>query len=104
MEELEQKTIETAIQGDVLALTFIHSPFCGTCHLARQMLTTIEATFGKEIFWEFNASLHPDLMEKYRIESVPCLLVTEKGRLVEKVYAFHSVPNMYEKVSKYVKE
>ncbi|ARI76665.1 thioredoxin family protein [Halobacillus mangrovi] len=104
MEELEQKTIEATLQDEALALIFVHSPFCGTCHLARQMLTTIEATFGQEIFWEFNASLHPDLMKKYQIESVPCLLVTEKSRLIEKVYAFHSVTNMYEKVSNYVKE
>ncbi|WP_052158881.1 thioredoxin family protein [Halobacillus sp. BBL2006] len=104
MQEIEHKNIETVLTSETPVLTFIHSPFCGTCHLARQMLTTVEATYGWEIFWEFNASLHPDLMERYRIESVPCLLVTEKGHLIEKVYAFHSVTNMYEKVSKYVKQ
>ncbi|MBN8235489.1 thioredoxin family protein [Halobacillus kuroshimensis] len=83
-------------------MTFIHSPFCGTCHLARKMLVTLEEMYKKPLFSEMNASLHPALMEQYRVESVPCLLITHKGEVLEKVYAFQSVPHMYEKIIPYL--
>lgn len=80
---------------------FIYSPFCGTCHLARKMLDTIEAMWDEPFFYEMNAALHPNIMASYQIESVPCLLITKKGRVLRKIYAFHSVPYMYQEISKY---
>lgn len=81
---------------------FIHSPFCGTCHLARKMLAMIEETYEQDLFYECNASLYPELMNRYQIKSVPCLLVVSKGQVIEKIYAFHSIPYMYEKISNYL--
>ncbi|UOQ46022.1 thioredoxin family protein [Halobacillus salinarum] len=102
MHPIENSDADVQLNNDTLALTFIHTPFCGTCHLARKMLETLEASYNKELFYELNASLHPELMQKYKIESVPCLLVTENGKPTDKVYAFHSVPFMYDKVSQFV--
>ncbi|MCD5325187.1 MULTISPECIES: thioredoxin family protein [Pontibacillus] len=89
----------TQSENDVDFL-FIHSPFCGTCHLARKMLETVEAI--KEVpLSELNAAVHPDFMWEYQIESVPCLLILRKGTTLEKLYAFHSVPYLYEKMNYY---
>jgi hypothetical protein len=66
------------------------------------MLTTLEAVFDREVFKEMNASLHPELMQYYKIKSVPCLLVTRDGEVEEKIYAFQSVSYMYEKVVGFV--
>ncbi|MBH0231012.1 thioredoxin family protein [Halobacillus yeomjeoni] len=102
MQELDHHNAGKQIQERPDGYIFVHSPFCATCHLARKMLDTIEVTYGRELFHEFNASLHPELMEEYKIESVPCLLVTKYGSVIEKIYAFHSVPFMYEKIAEYV--
>ncbi|MFZ0370755.1 MAG: thioredoxin family protein [Halobacillus sp.] len=104
MQEIDYKSAGHELEEQNIGLTFIHTPFCGTCHLARRMLTTIEVTYNRELFKECNASLHPDLMKTYQIKSVPCLLVTHQGEIVEKIYAFHSVPFMYDKLSEYVKK
>ncbi|QSS99452.1 thioredoxin family protein [Pontibacillus sp. ALD_SL1] len=80
---------------------FIHSPFCGTCHLARKMLETLEETLKGTDFRELNAAIHPDFMSYYEVESVPCLLIVKKGMILEKIYAFQSVPYLYEKVNQY---
>jgi thiol-disulfide isomerase/thioredoxin len=100
---IEVSEVERTLQSQDTVLSFIHSPFCGTCHLARRMLQTLEAVFEKEVFIEWNASLHPSLMKDYQIQSVPCLLVTKQGQVEKKVYAFHSVSHMYEEVVNYVK-
>lgn len=93
---------EIGIHKGSYTLLFIHSPFCGTCHVARKMLDTIEELWGKEIFYDVNAPLFPEMMQMYKVESVPCLLVLNGDEVCEKVYAFHSVPHMNEIVNKYV--
>ncbi|WP_431804360.1 thioredoxin family protein [Halobacillus andaensis] len=101
MQVIERSEIVEVAQKE-LALTYIYTPFCGTCHLARTILETIEHAFGRTVYYEMNASLHPGFMQSYQIESVPCLLVTKNGEIIEKVYAFHSVSHMYEKTKEYV--
>ncbi|RYG74470.1 thioredoxin [Lentibacillus lipolyticus] len=76
-------------------ILYIYTPFCGTCALARSMLEKIESVHQETIFYEMNASLHPQFMQDYQIESVPCLLIKDNNEIKEKVYAFHSIPNLY---------
>jgi len=74
---------------------YIHTPFCGTCHLASSMLRQIEAAHKKDIFYDMNASLHESFMQEEQIESVPCLYIKKDGEVKKKIYTFHSVPNIY---------
>ncbi|MCP3028242.1 thioredoxin family protein [Halobacillus sp. A5] len=102
MQVIESTECGSILNKD-LALIYIYTPFCGTCHLARTILETVEHTLERTVFFEMNASLHPKFMQTYKIESVPCLLITKRGEIVEKVYAFHSVSYMYEKTREYVR-
>lgn len=90
---LEEITKET-LEEETLFL-FIHSPFCGTCHLARSILEKIEATHHKQIFHEMNASFYPEFMQVNQIESVPCLFIKVKNEVKEKVYVFRGTGNIY---------
>ncbi|MEI3608553.1 thioredoxin family protein [Pseudogracilibacillus sp. SO10305] len=83
---------------------FIHTPFCGTCHVARSFLQKIETTHKEEIFLEMNGSLFPEFMQENKIESVPCLLIVKDGEIKEKIYTFHSVANIYHYVFEYKPE
>lgn len=80
---------------------YIHTPFCGTCHMASSMLNEIESIHKQTLFYEMNASFYPTFMQKNKIESVPCLLIKRNGKIVEKVYVFHSVSNIYRYVISY---
>ncbi|MFC3041374.1 thioredoxin family protein [Virgibacillus xinjiangensis] len=99
---MKQFTNETADQEKFLL--YIYTPFCGTCQLARGMLEKIESVHKQDIFFEMNASLHPEFMQEKQIESVPCLLIKEDGEWKEKVYTFHSIPNIYSYLMKYKPE
>lgn len=85
-------------------LLFIYSPFCGTCHVARSFLEKIEKTHQKTIFYEMNASLYPKFMQKYQIESVPCLLIQSNDEIKEKIYTFYSIPNIYQYLYTYKRD
>lgn len=95
-----KKATDDMLQSDHYIL-FIHSPFCGTCQLARAMLDHIEAVHKQDIFLEMNAALHPEFMQENKIESVPCLLIMDQGKIAEKVYVFHSIANIYHVLLQY---
>ncbi|WP_343754316.1 thioredoxin family protein [Lentibacillus halophilus] len=82
-------------------ILYIYTPLCGTCALARSMLEKIESVHQEHIFYEMNASLHPEFMQGYKVESVPCLLFKQDNKVKEKVYAFHSIPNIYSYLMQY---
>lgn len=52
---------------------------------------------GQEYYHKLNASLFPDFMQEYQIESVPCLIIFKQGEVQEKIYAFHSVQHILAK-------
>ncbi|GAV11543.1 thioredoxin family protein [Paenibacillus sp. NAIST15-1] len=81
---------------------FIHSPFCGTCQLASRMLNIVEVTNPKLEIAAVNVSSIPVWVNTLRIESVPCLLVWDHREgmgSVDKIYAFHSVSHIYERLN-----
>src|SRR5690625_5541254 len=72
------KEITTEQLGKEDYILYIHTPFCGTCHMARTILSQIETVHQKDLFYEMNASLHPEFMQEIEIESVPCLLIKKE--------------------------
>ncbi|MBB6453467.1 hypothetical protein HNQ94_001916 [Salirhabdus euzebyi] len=81
---------------------FIHTPLCGTCKLAKKMLETMENIPNVPNIHAMNAFLFPDYMRQFEVKSVPCLAIVRKGALMESIYAFQSIPNVYEKIKQYL--
>ncbi|WP_186578172.1 thioredoxin family protein [Aquibacillus kalidii] len=75
---------------------FVHTPFCGTCKLARKLIEPLESMEAIGTIYEMNASLQPQYMKDNFIKSVPCLLHLKKGEVANKMYSFESVTNIYE--------
>ncbi|WP_102028551.1 thioredoxin family protein [Salirhabdus sp. Marseille-P4669] len=91
----------SVLQHHPYQFLYIYTPFCGTCQVAHKMLDAMEHIEGVPAFHSMNASLFPDFMQKHKIESVPCLAIMQKGKVLEKVYAFRSVPYLLEKIKEY---
>lgn len=98
------QTISTEQLAEETYLLYIHTPFCGTCHLARQILEQIEDVLNEQLFYELNASFYPKFMEEMKIKSVPCLLIKKNGIIKEKIYTFHSIANILYYVTKHMPE
>ena len=77
---------------------YLYTPMCGTCQVASRMLSVVEKMKPELRIGKANLNLVQEIAELYRVESVPCLLITEDGKLQDKVYAFRSVPHLIEKV------
>ncbi|WP_257349731.1 thioredoxin family protein [Pseudalkalibacillus decolorationis] len=82
-------------------MLFIYTPLCGTCKLANQMLHVADEALSdrspNEIY-ECNINIYPRFAEKWKIESVPCLLFIKNGKVQERLYSFQSVDRIYQKL------
>jgi thioredoxin-like negative regulator of GroEL len=82
-------------------LIYFYTPLCGTCQVASRMLHVIENMVEVKMA-KINLNFYPELAEKFQIESVPCLLVVRDGEILETIYAFNSVPFLYEKIKQLI--
>ncbi|MFC3210360.1 thioredoxin family protein [Planomicrobium okeanokoites] len=98
MKEWNHKEWSKAKNTNKLAAYYLYTPMCGTCQLASKMLEVVVAAMPDLPIGKANLNYVQEIASLYEVESVPCLLITENGKLKEKVYAFHSVPYIYEKL------
>ena len=68
---------------------------CGTCQVASKILTVSLELVPQLEVGKMNINFFPEVARQYEIESVPCLLIFNKGSLLNKIYAFQSVPYIY---------
>lgn len=74
---------------------YVYTPMCGTCKLAERMLTVIEAMRPQLPLVKINIRELVPQMERWRIESVPCLMRIQDAHVQDKLYAFRSVDYLY---------
>ncbi|SDS39899.1 Thioredoxin [Paenibacillaceae bacterium GAS479] len=75
---------------------FFSTPLCGTCKVAERMLAIAAAAPGAMPVAKLNVNFAPQLRERWRVTSVPALVVLEDGQPVRIVYAMRSVGDLYE--------
>lgn len=51
---------------------------------------------------QINLNYYGDMAIDLEIMSVPCIMIHKKGKCVEKIYAFESVPFLYKKITSYL--
>jgi len=79
-------------------LLFIHTPFCGTCHIAKSFLTNIETALKGDYFYDMNGSFYAEFLQNNKIRSVPCLLIRVNGNIEKKIYTFHSTAHILNEI------
>ncbi|MEW9109390.1 thioredoxin family protein [Cytobacillus gottheilii] len=99
MLEWSQQEIESALKNDFSGFIYLYTPMCGTCQMAGKMLTVVNELLTESAIRKADLNYMPTLAEKWNVESVPCLLIVHNGEVTEKIYAFHSVPYLLEKMS-----
>lgn len=96
MKENTQQEIQKLIEAKENFILYLYTPMCGTCQVAGKMVEVVEKVLPEQNWGKSDLNYLPKLALEWRIESVPCLLIFHKGEIKQKIYAFHSVPNLYE--------
>jgi len=100
MEEWTREEWETTSMSEEKTAYYLYAPMCGTCQVASKMLSVVKEMMVDLKIGQANLNFVESIATDYQIESVPCLLITEQGKVREKIYAFHSVPYLYEKLKR----
>ena len=93
---------ETISQNANVTAYYLYTPLCGTCKIASKMMDVVENLLPNVEIGKANLNFVEHLADDQQIESVPCLLISENGQITEKIYAFHSVPYLYNRLRKNV--
>ncbi|KIL42659.1 thioredoxin family protein [Jeotgalibacillus soli] len=94
--EWTAQQMNEAIDAHSHTALYLYTPMCGTCQLAGRMLDIAAGIVPDYAYGKANLNYMESLAKKYQIESVPCLLIWKNGDLAQKIYAFESVPTIYE--------
>ncbi|MFE8702312.1 thioredoxin family protein [Cytobacillus sp. FJAT-54145] len=98
MQDCSKKDIEEMLGEEGINVLYLYTPMCGTCQVAGRMLTIVQELTPHMTFRKIDLNYIPDLAEKWSVESVPCLLIFRGSNIEQKIYAFHSVPYLYETI------
>jgi thioredoxin-like negative regulator of GroEL len=98
MKEWNKENLDVVVTKKSIGIVYFYTPLCGTCQLASKMLRVVGEMIPFEIGM-INLNYNPDLAIKLGIESVPCLVLLKGGDIADKIYAFHSVPFLLEKIN-----
>jgi thioredoxin 1 len=98
--ELDEQSLEDTLRDQITSKAyFFYTPFCGTCKVAQKMCAVaMEALPGTDVY-ACNVNFFPKYVQKWMIESVPCLIIACGGVVLNKVYAFESVNKVYRLLS-----
>jgi thioredoxin-like negative regulator of GroEL len=95
----ESELLEVLAQEGRPLAVFFYTPLCGTCKAARRMLEVAEHMLPADvIIASCNVNIIPGLVNKFRISSVPALMVVnaERTQVPEIYYAMISVERVLE--------
>jgi thioredoxin-like negative regulator of GroEL len=98
MYEWIREDLSSLLNNKLTGIIYFYTPLCGTCQLASKMLEVVGKIVDVKI-GKMNLNFFPDLAGTFKIESVPCLLMVKDGKVIETIYAFHSVPFLLEKIN-----
>ncbi|TMU84603.1 thioredoxin family protein [Bacillus sp. BHET2] len=100
MEVSNTEALHDLIEDHALEAVYLYTPMCGTCQVASKMMEVVKKLPQPFHFTKANLNYLPQFAEHQSIESVPCLILFKDGVEKERVYAFQSVPFLYETLNK----
>ncbi|WLR50487.1 thioredoxin family protein [Bacillus tianshenii] len=102
MKELTPQQLDQALEDEDLHFQYLYTPMCGTCQLAKRMLTIVEEAIPSLEVARTDLNYIPHYAKSWGIESVPCLIVFRNGEMKEKIYAFQSVDYLFRFFKEYL--
>jgi len=91
----ERELLDRVEAGAGREAVLFYTAMCGTCKVAERMLEIVEATGVPVAIHKLNVNYAPVLRERWRVSSVPCLVLLEDGAPMRMEYAMGSVDHLY---------
>ncbi|MEK3703118.1 thioredoxin family protein [Paenibacillus sp. FSL R7-0198] len=103
MKPITSKMLMRGVWEGMPQAVFIYTPLCGTCAAARRMLEVVEHMLPEGILSEMNIHDIPELVQQFKISSVPAVMLFDGQQDVPKmVYRMSSVEHLLSEIRKAV--
>ncbi|WP_336758681.1 thioredoxin family protein [Paenibacillus sp. USHLN196] len=103
MKPITSKMLMRGVWEGMPQAVYIYTPLCGTCAAARRMLEVVEHMLPEGILSEMNIHDIPELVQQFRISSVPAVMLFDGQQDVPKmVYRMSSVEHLLSEIRKAV--
>lgn len=81
--ELDTTSFEAAIKDEKPVLVDFWAPWCGPCRVQLPILDRLASAAGDDYrIYKVNVDDHANLAQKFRISSIPSLLLFRRGELL----------------------
>lgn len=92
------------IQGPLTIVDF-WAPWCGPCKMMEPAMQSLEKKYGDQIkFVRVNVDGNQELAQRYKVMSVPSLVLFKNGQAKEKVTGFYPEPKLAHYLERKIKE
>jgi thioredoxin 1 len=83
--EVTSENFDQEVQGPVTVVDF-WAPWCGPCKMMAPVMDRLEKQFAGQIkFVKFNVDNNQEIAERYKVMSIPSLVLFKDGQAKEKV-------------------
>lgn len=99
----DQTFAKAVLRTDRPALVYFTAIWCGTCHRLTPVLDGLAAEYkGRIKFVTIDYDHNPELVERYRVEAVPYLLLFRDGKAVDARVGAYPAQSLREWIEEYL--
>lgn len=95
--------IQEVINSEQAAVVDFWAPWCGPCRMLGPVMDELaEDMTGKAKFFKINVDENTAIAQKYRISSIPCVMVFKDGELVDTMVGFRPKQDIQSIIAKHL--
>ncbi len=86
LKHLTKNDFDAEIAQDMPVLVDFWAPWCGPCRMIGPMIEELAGQYeGKASVCKVNVDEEPELAQRYKIVSIPCVIIFRNGEAVNKL-------------------